>query len=78
MPVCVYFHRRLFRCLDEKVSYLDIIKLNEACCEAHKRDLVALPSLEEIVHYDTWARKWVKDKVESGTFVSSKVFVMAK
>ena len=64
--------------LDEKVSYLDIIKLNEACCEAHKRDLVALPSLEEIVHYDTWARKWVKDKVESGTFVSSKVFVMAK
>lgn len=58
--------------IDEKISYLDIIKLNEACCEVHKKDLVALPNLEEIVHYDQWARKWVKDKVESGNF--SKVY----
>lgn len=61
--------------IDEKISYLDIMKLNEACCEAHKKDLIALPSLEEIVHYDAWARKWVKEKVESSSF--SKVFSMA-
>lgn len=54
--------------IDEKVGYLDIIKLNEACCEAHKSELVAYPSLEEIVHYDQWARRWVKEKVESGSF----------
>jgi len=63
--------------IDEKVSYLDIMKLNEACCEAHKKDLISLPSLEEIVHYDAWARRWVKEKVESGSFASSKVLSMA-
>lgn len=63
--------------LDEKVSYLDIMKLNEACCEAHKSELVAMPSLDEIVHYDQWARRWVKEKVESGSFKSSKVLTAA-
>ncbi len=43
--------------IDERISYLDIMKLNEACCEAHKKDLVSRPSLEEIVHYDQWARR---------------------
>ncbi|EFJ45264.1 hypothetical protein VOLCADRAFT_82431 [Volvox carteri f. nagariensis] len=62
--------------IDEKVHYLDIMKLNEACCEAHKSELVASPDLETIVHYDAWARRWVADKVASGSF-SSKVFAMA-
>ena len=63
--------------IDEKISYLDIMKLNEACCEAHKKDLIALPNLDEIVHYDQWARRWVKEKVETGSFKASKVFSVA-
>eukprot|EP00798_Chlamydomonas_sp_ICE-L_P022121 gene22121-29181_t len=63
--------------IDEKIHYLDIIKLNEACCEAHKNELLASPSLEEIVNYDQWARRWVKEKVESGSYSRSKAFSMA-
>uniref|UniRef100_A0A7R9Z4I5 1-deoxy-D-xylulose-5-phosphate reductoisomerase n=1 Tax=Chlamydomonas euryale TaxID=1486919 RepID=A0A7R9Z4I5_9CHLO len=59
----------------ERISYLDIMKLNEACCEAHKADLVAMPNLEDIVHYDAWARKWVKAKVDAGNY--SKTYVSA-
>lgn len=62
--------------IDEKIHYLDIMKLNEACCEAHKSELVASPDLDAIVHYDAWARRWVKEKVETGAY-SSKVFAMA-
>ena len=39
------------------------MKLNEMCCEAHKADWLGTPNLEEIVHYDAWARRWVADKV---------------
>lgn len=63
--------------LDEKVSYLDIIRLNEACCSAHKVELVASPTLEEIVHFDSWARIWVEQHVTSGAFKSKKTLVMA-
>jgi hypothetical protein len=62
--------------IDEKIHYLDIMKLNEACCEAHKADLVALPNLDDIVNSDAWARRWVAEKVASGSY-SSKVFAMA-
>lgn len=54
--------------IDEQIGYLDIIRLNEACCEAHKAELIAYPNLEEIVHYDQWARQWVKQHVESGAY----------
>lgn len=60
--------------IDHKLHYLDIMKLNEACCEAHKREFVLKPSLEEICHYDAWARSWVKEQVLSGKF-KSKVLV---
>ena len=30
------------------------------------QDFVAAPSLEDIVHYDQWARQYVKKFVESG------------
>ena len=43
-------------------------QVNEACCEAHKRDFVARPDLEAIVHYDAWARRWVKEHVDTGAF----------
>ena len=58
--------------IDEKISYLDIVRLNEACCEAHTNELVAAPSLEEIVHYDDWARKWVEARVGAGGFAAPK------
>nr|AEY80027.1 1-deoxy-D-xylulose 5-phosphate reductoisomerase [Haematococcus lacustris] len=63
--------------LDERISYLDIMRLNGACCEAHKQDWVGVPDLDQIVHYDAWARQWVREKVASGAYKSSKVFSMA-
>lgn len=45
--------------LDEKVSYLDITRLVGECCDAHMQELVGSPSLDEIVHFDGWAREWV-------------------
>lgn len=58
--------------IDYKIHYLDIMKLVEQCCEAHKADLVAAPSLDDIVHYDQWARKWVAERVSSGKFVPTQ------
>ena len=48
--------------LDEKVGYMDIVKLVEQCCDAHRRELVMAPSLDEIVHYDALARQWVAQR----------------
>ena len=48
--------------LDEGIGYMDIVKLVEQCCDAHRRELVMAPSLDEIVHYDAWARQWVAQK----------------
>lgn len=48
--------------LEEKIGYLDIMKVVEQCCDAHRNDFVQAPSLEEIVEYDQWARRWVADK----------------
>nr|APW35790.1 1-deoxy-D-xylulose 5-phosphate reductoisomerase [Dioscorea zingiberensis] len=42
--------------IDEKISYLDIFKVVEVTCDAHMKDLVVSPSLEEIINYDSWAR----------------------
>ncbi|XP_020151947.1 1-deoxy-D-xylulose 5-phosphate reductoisomerase, chloroplastic [Aegilops tauschii subsp. strangulata] len=44
--------------IDEKISYLDIFKVVEMTCDAHRNELVTRPSLEEIIHYDQWARKF--------------------
>ncbi|KAF7812337.1 1-deoxy-D-xylulose 5-phosphate reductoisomerase, chloroplastic [Senna tora] len=44
--------------IDEKISYLDIFKVVELTCEQHQNELVTSPSLEEIIHYDLWARKY--------------------
>lgn len=49
--------------LDEKISYLDIVRRVEATCEAHKADLILHPSLEDIVETDLWARRHVKESV---------------
>ncbi|KAG6541982.1 hypothetical protein Mapa_016619 [Marchantia paleacea] len=42
--------------LDERIGYLDIIKVIESTCDKHRQELVLRPSLEEIIHYDQWAR----------------------
>ncbi|KAF7802198.1 1-deoxy-D-xylulose 5-phosphate reductoisomerase, chloroplastic [Senna tora] len=39
-------------------NYLDIFKVVELTCEQHQNELVTSPSLEEIIHYDLWARKY--------------------
>ncbi|XP_074570692.1 1-deoxy-D-xylulose 5-phosphate reductoisomerase, chloroplastic-like [Curcuma longa] len=44
--------------INEKINYLDIFKVVELTCDAHRNELVASPSLEEIVHYDLWARDY--------------------
>nr|AWH12898.1 1-deoxy-D-xylulose 5-phosphate reductoisomerase [Atractylodes lancea] len=52
--------------IDEKISYLDIFKVVEQTCEKHQSELVAAPSLEEIIHYDLWAREYAAS-VKSST-----------
>ncbi|KAK9669443.1 hypothetical protein RND81_13G130500 [Saponaria officinalis] len=44
--------------IDEKISYLDIFKIVELTCDKHRNELVQSPSLDEIVHYDLWARDY--------------------
>lgn len=49
----IYIHIYYFR-----ISYLDIFKVVELTCDKHRSDLVETPSLEEIIHYDLWAREY--------------------
>ena len=51
--------------LDEKIGYMDIVKTVEKCCDAHMQELLQKPSLDEIVHFDQWARDWVSGNVKS-------------
>lgn len=51
--------------LDEKIGYMDIVKTVEKCCDAHVQELLQRPSLDEIVHFDQWARDWVSGNVKS-------------
>ncbi|KZV52129.1 1-deoxy-D-xylulose-5-phosphate reductoisomerase [Dorcoceras hygrometricum] len=44
--------------IDEKIGYLDIFKVVELTCDKHRQELVSSPSLEEIIHYDLWARDY--------------------
>ena len=58
--------------IDEKIHYLDIMRVVEQACEKHRKEFVAAPSLEEIVHFDQWARQVVKESVEAGSFSPTK------
>lgn len=44
--------------INERISYLDIFKVVEKTCDKHRNELVLQPSLEEIIHYDLWAREY--------------------
>jgi 1-deoxy-D-xylulose-5-phosphate reductoisomerase len=57
--------------LDKKMGYFDIYKVIELAMEAHKHELVLDPSLDDIVHYDLWARDHVKQTVESGVLTGA-------
>jgi len=54
--------------LNEQIGYLDIFKHVEKACEAHQNDLVKAPTLEDIVHFDQWARDYVAE--QTGTKVA--------
>ncbi|CAI5514953.1 unnamed protein product [Closterium sp. Naga37s-1] len=47
--------------LDDKIHYLDICRVIEATCDRHRNDLVLAPSLEDIVHFDQWARVYAAE-----------------
>ena len=51
--------------LDEKIGYLDIMRLVEKTCDEHKKELVAAPNLDEIVHYDNWAREFADQAAQT-------------
>ena len=53
--------------LDEKIGYMDIVKTVEQCCDKHQQELLQKPTLDEIVHYDQWARDWVSSNVGSSS-----------
>ncbi|KVH98953.1 hypothetical protein Ccrd_022851 [Cynara cardunculus var. scolymus] len=53
--------------IDEKIKYLDIFKVVELTCEKHQSELVTAPSLEEIIHYDLWAREYAASVKPSST-----------
>ncbi|XP_055826222.1 1-deoxy-D-xylulose 5-phosphate reductoisomerase, chloroplastic [Solanum dulcamara] len=47
--------------ISERISYLDIFKIVELTCAKHREELVSSPSLEEIIHYDLWARDYASN-----------------
>ncbi|KAF5796737.1 putative 1-deoxy-D-xylulose-5-phosphate reductoisomerase [Helianthus annuus] len=51
--------------IEDKISYLDLFKVVEKTCEKHQSELVASPSLEEILHYDLWARDYAESLTSS-------------
>ncbi|GER38520.1 1-deoxy-D-xylulose 5-phosphate reductoisomerase [Striga asiatica] len=44
--------------INEQIGYLDIFKVVELTCDKHRAELVSLPSLEDIVYFDSWARDY--------------------
>ena len=66
---CVLQAVELF--LDGQCSYLDIARLIERTCERHQSDLVTEPSLDEIVHYDLWARSYVAEQVAESKLIAA-------
>ncbi|RWR93981.1 1-deoxy-D-xylulose 5-phosphate reductoisomerase [Cinnamomum micranthum f. kanehirae] len=51
--------------INEKIGYLDIFKIVELTCAEHRKELVTSPSLEEIIHYDLWAREFAANSLLS-------------
>jgi 1-deoxy-D-xylulose-5-phosphate reductoisomerase len=47
--------------LDEQVHFLDIPRLIDGVCDRHKADLMANPSLADVLAVDAWARQAVRE-----------------
>ncbi|CAI7755666.1 unnamed protein product, partial [Closterium sp. NIES-54] len=56
--------------LDDKIHYLDICRVIEGTCDCHRNDLVLAPSLEDIVHFDQWARVYAAEVASKLSTVS--------
>ena len=52
--------------LNERIHFLDIPAVIEAACERHQSELIANPSLEDVLAVDQWARQAVRDQVDRG------------
>lgn len=50
--------------LKERIHFLDIPRLIETVCERHSTDLMAAPSLDDVLSVDTWARMAVRETAE--------------
>ena len=51
--------RSLF--LEEQIHFLDIPRLIEAVCDRHRNDLMANPSLDDVLTVDAWSREAVTE-----------------
>ncbi|MFM7548565.1 MAG: 1-deoxy-D-xylulose-5-phosphate reductoisomerase, partial [Cyanobacteriota bacterium] len=49
--------------LEEQVHFLDIPRLIERVCDRHRADLMANPSLEDVLAVDGWARQAVREAI---------------
>jgi 1-deoxy-D-xylulose-5-phosphate reductoisomerase len=47
--------------LEEKIHFLDIPKLIDRVCDRHKADLMAHPSLDDVLAVDSWSRQAVRE-----------------
>jgi 1-deoxy-D-xylulose-5-phosphate reductoisomerase len=50
--------------LEERVHFLDIPKLIDRVCDRHRIDLMANPSLDEVLAVDAWARQAVHEAAD--------------
>jgi 1-deoxy-D-xylulose-5-phosphate reductoisomerase len=51
-----------------RIGYLDIVSVIEKTCDKHREEIVLRPSLEEIVHYDSWARQYASEVVDKSSY----------
>ncbi|GHP06893.1 hypothetical protein PPROV_000563700 [Pycnococcus provasolii] len=56
--------------LDKQIGYFDIFAVIEKACEKHKQEIVLDPSLDDIVHFDQWARDYVSSVVSPDMAIS--------
>jgi 1-deoxy-D-xylulose-5-phosphate reductoisomerase len=47
--------------LDEQIHFLDIPKLIDGVCDRHQVDLMAHPSLDDVLAVDSWSRQAVRE-----------------
>lgn len=61
--------------LEEKIRFLDIPKVIETVCDRHRTDLIAQPSLEDILTVDRWARQAITEASAALTMATTVVYL---